>query len=91
MTLSHGALVIAALKADHEGQTVPSWSAFNAAITSAPRESVIGYLLVIASRPTELSTVYELMKRSCETSQHLGQLHTIITLDQAVYFKAKLQ
>ena len=34
--------------------------------------------------------MYELMKCSCETSQHLGQLHTIITLDQAVYFKAKL-
>ena len=73
-----------------EPQAVQPWSAFNAAVcTTVPQPSIIGYLPVIPNSPTELATVYELMKRSCMTSKQLNQPHTIITLDQAIYCKAQ--
>lgn len=71
-------------------QRVPAWSGFNASCVGAttPPTSTVGYLEVIPSSPTELSTVYELLQRSSRIAQQLQQDHCIITLDQAVYAKA---
>ena len=45
-------------------QMVPGWSGFNAAVTSnTPVPSVVGYCPVIEASPTELPTVYTLLKR----------------------------
>ena len=45
-------------------QLTPGWSAFNAALArdQLVRPSVVGYLPVIPSSPTELSTVYMMLK-----------------------------
>ena len=69
--------------------SVPSWSAFNAlACPSSPAVTEVGYLPVIPSSPTELSTVYELLKRSCAIAAEMHQHHDVITVDQAIYAKA---
>ena len=70
-------------------QTVSPWSAFNAAVGKASPRSTVGYLPIIPASPTELSTVYEAMLRSCAIAKALHQEHVIITLDQAVYYKAQ--
>ena len=55
---------------------------------TTPPTSTVGYLEVIPSSPTELSTVCELLQTSSMIAQQLQQDHCIITLDQAVYAKA---
>ena len=74
---------------DSDLQLVASWSDFNSSVTFSSPESVIGYLPVIPSSPTEAATVYELLNRSCALSAKLGQSYTIITLDQAIYCKTQ--
>lgn len=72
-------------------QIVPGWSAFNAALAKdeVVRPSVVGYLPVIPSSPTELSTVYMMLKRSLAVADELQQDDVIIVLDQAIYAKAQ--
>ena len=48
-------------------QMVLDWSGFNTVVTSnTPVPSVVGYCPVIEASPTELSTVYTLLKRSVQ-------------------------
>jgi hypothetical protein len=56
-----------------EPQTVPSWSGFNALIRkqNVPSLSTIGYYQVIDVSPTELPTVYTLLKRSLDMADQL--------------------
>ena len=71
-------------------QMVPGWSGFNAAVTSnTPIPSVVGYCPVIEASPTELSTVYTLLKRSVQMGRKLGQAEVIIVMDLAIYAKAQ--
>lgn len=71
-------------------QEVPSWSAFNTAISSVEvRLSAVGYMPVISSSPTELGTVYTLLCKSIESARALGQDEVVVVLDQAIYSKAK--
>lgn len=71
-------------------QLVPGWSGFNAVIsTDIPSLSTVGYCPVIEASPTELSTVYTLLKRSVEMGQQLGQEEVIIVMDLAMYAKAQ--
>ena len=54
-------------------QVVPGWSGFNAAASKTiPVPSVCGYCPVIEASPTQLSTVYTLLKRSVQMSRKLG-------------------
>ena len=70
-------------------QLIPSWTAFNAIIRQnhVPIQSNIGYLQMIDASPTELSTVYTLMKRSLDLADQLSQEDAIIVVDQAIYAK----
>ena len=72
-------------------QTVPGWTGFNAMLHSddAPVYSSVGYCPVIEASPTELDTVYTLLKRSVTMGQKLGQHGIIIVMDQAIYAKAQ--
>lgn len=73
-----------------EKQTVPSWSAFNALVSSnASDVSSIGYCPMIPSTPTEYSTVYTVMKTVQNMMKVLHQQYTVITFDEAIYCKAK--
>ena len=71
-------------------QSVPGWSGFCNVAQSGQmiRPSSIGYLPVIPSSPTELSTVYTLLTRSLATADQLNQHDVVIVLDQAIYAKA---
>ena len=71
-------------------QTVPAWSGFNAIANKdkIPSKSVVGYCQLIDASPTELSTVYTLLKRSVEMATQLGLSDTVVVLDQAIYAKA---
>ena len=71
-------------------QTVPGWSGFNAVASNQkiPPKSAIGYCQLIDASPTELSTVYTLLKKSLEMATQLGLDDTVVVLDQAIYAKA---
>ena len=49
-----------------DAQNTPSWTAFNAMVSRdvITRPSIVGYLPVLATSPTELSTVFMLLQRS---------------------------
>lgn len=72
-------------------QKTPGWSAFNALVQRdcEIRRSTVGYLPVIPTSPTQLSTVYVLLQRSIEVADQLDQNSVVIVLDQAIYCKAQ--
>lgn len=76
---------------DNKPQSVPSWPAFNAIACSNSQVTVstVYYLPVIPESPTKLATVHEILLRSCRIAHKLQQSHVIITIDQAIYIKAK--
>ena len=70
-------------------QTVSAWTSFNTQTKiPVPRKNVIGYLQVIDSSPTELSTVNTALKRSIAIADKLYQHDVVIVFDQAIYAKA---
>ncbi|KAL9951848.1 hypothetical protein ACROYT_G044583 [Oculina patagonica] len=71
-------------------QSVPGWSGFNMVVNrnDVPCKSVVGYCQLIDASPTELSTVYTLLKKSVTMANRLGLDDTVIVLDQAIYAKA---
>ena len=63
-------------------QKVPSWSAFNALVSSNFTEITrIGYCPLIKGSPTEFSTVYTVMKTTQKMSKSLGQKTSVVTFD----------
>ena len=71
-------------------QTIPGWSAFNAAVSSVkPVLSTIGYCPMISGSPTEFSTVYTVLKICQAMTASLAQTNSVITFDLAIYMKAK--
>lgn len=71
-------------------QMVPSWAGFNsmAAVGPKPQCSVIGYCPVINAPSTEYTTVYKILENACKITEKVGQAHTVLVLDQAIYCKA---
>ena len=71
-------------------QTIPSWTAFNAIVTTSKSEvTSVGYCPMIPASPTEYSTVYTVMKTVQNMMKTLEQQHSVITFDEAIYCKAK--
>ena len=70
---------------------VPGWSGFNAIVSSssAPPLTNIGYCPMIAGSSTEYSTIYTVMQNVHKMITSLGQSHSVITFDLAIYMKAK--
>ena len=73
-----------------EEQKTPGWAGFHSLVESdrVIRRSVVGYLPVIPSSPTEMGTVYQLLLRSLAIADRLRQRSVVIALDQAIYSKA---
>ena len=76
--------------ANDRSQVIPAWTAFNIKLKQkdVPRKSSIGYCQVIDASSTEMPTVYNLLERSLQIADQLGQQNVIIVLDQAIYAKA---
>lgn len=73
-----------------EEQKVPSWSGFHALVHSCvPAITNVGYCPMIDGSPTELTTVYTVMKNVKAMMESLGQKDSVITFDLAIYVKAK--
>lgn len=53
------------------------------------KTSVVGYLPVTPSSPTQLSTVCLLLKHSVELTDGLNQHDIVIVLDQTIYALAR--
>ena len=71
-------------------QTVPSWTAFNATLSSVdPATTSIGYCQLLPDSPTQYNTVYTVMKTVQQMTCKLGQQTAVITFDEAIYCKAK--
>ncbi|EDO46217.1 predicted protein [Nematostella vectensis] len=81
--------VLPALK-DPALQSIPSWDAFNAALTEEnPPLPSVGYCPMLDGSPTEFSTVYTVMKNAQAMMESLNLTHCVITFDLAIYMKAK--
>ena len=71
-------------------QSVPGWSAFNAMLyPELPEISMVSYCPLIDGFSTEFSTIYTVLKHAQAISNTMGQEDTVITLDLAIYVKAK--
>ena len=76
--------------ADAAQQDTPSWSAFNAMVsTTVPPRTNIGYCPMIQGSSTEFSTIYTVMKSVQAISANLGQSSSVVTFDLAIYSKAE--
>ena len=75
---------------DVQQQVLPSWSAFNADLKSSNmhRECQVNYCPVVEASPTELSTVFTVLKNTINMANQLGQEDAVIVLDQTIYAKA---
>ncbi len=73
---------------DHD-QSIPGWTAFNRILqeNAAPRQSTIGYCQTIDASPTEVSTVYTLLKRSLIMANELHQFDCPVVCDLAIFSK----
>ena len=56
--------------------------------SDTPRTCCVGYYPVIKASPSELLTVYPLLRRSLQMADQLIQHDFIVPLDQAIYAKA---
>ena len=54
-----------------------------------PEISMVGYCPLIEGSSAEFSTIYTVLKHTQATSTTMGQGDTIITLDLAIFVKAK--
>ncbi len=72
-------------------QIVPSWTAFNIHVTSrVPEKTNIGYCPMIPCPASDMNTIYTLMEPIQKMMRTLGQLNSVLTLDQPLYAKAKI-
>ena len=70
-------------------QSVPSWTAFNAASTHIDMPmSVVGYCHMIDSNPSDPQTVYNALQRSLAMADELGRRDCVVVFDQALYARA---
>ena len=76
---------------ESSGSPVPGWSGFNSIVSSSlpPPLTNIGYCPMIAGSSAEYSTIYIVMQNVQKMIISLGQSHSVITFDLAIYMKAK--
>ena len=69
---------------------IPAWTGFNQAIGKNTDEvTTIGHLPIIPAPAHDLDTVMAFLLRSKQIAMKQGQTTTVITLDLALYHKAK--
>ena len=66
----------------------PSWTVFNQSLSSEEIEqTAVGYLPIILAPAHEFDTLNTVVKRCMAISSRFGQEHTVITVDQALYYR----
>lgn len=76
--------------AENGQQTIPSWSAFNDAVSLVTAQCTnVGNCPVIAGSANEYSIIYMVMKTIQDISAILGQTKSVVTFNLAIYSKAK--
>ncbi|KAJ8023132.1 hypothetical protein HOLleu_38227 [Holothuria leucospilota] len=68
---------------------IPGWTGFNTLLSSVPQMSVVAYLPVIDSNPTQMDTVQMILKNSISYADRLDQEVIVLVFDQAIYSKAQ--
>ncbi|KAJ8020639.1 hypothetical protein HOLleu_40285 [Holothuria leucospilota] len=68
---------------------IPGWTGFNTVLSSVPQMSVVAYLPVIDSNPTQMGTVQMILKSSISYADRLDQEVVVVVFDQAIYAKAQ--
>ena len=69
-------------------QNKPGWTMFNEKHSQAdPEQTTLGYMPIILAPAHELDTLNTVVKRCMFISSHIGQEYTVITVDQALYYK----
>jgi hypothetical protein len=68
---------------------IPNWTGFNTLLESEhiPCCTKIGYLAIINSSPTELSTINTILKRNQEIADKLELKYICLVFDEAIYAK----
>ena len=71
---------------------LPSWTGFNMFLSKeeVPSKSIIGYLYVIDSSPTEMDRVLTILQRSVDITDKLHLETVIIVMNQAINSKTQL-
>ena len=65
-----------------------SWSSFNHALSKAKNDiTTVGYMPIIQAPAHDLDTLNTVVRRCMYISSQLGQQYTVLTVDQALYFK----
>lgn len=71
-------------------QMIPAWTGFNQIVSTFQSEpSEVGYMPIIPAPADDMDTVFTVLTKCQAISQSLGQRNTIITFDEALYFRAK--
>ena len=66
----------------------PLWIVFNQSLSSEEREqTAVGYLPIILAPAHQFDTLNTVVKRCMAISSRFGQEHTVITVDQALYYR----
>ena len=52
-----------------------------------PEQTAVGYLPIIRAPAHELDTLNTVIKRCLAISSHCGQEYTVLTVDQALYYR----
>ena len=75
------------MKADNH---LPGWTPFNKKISVAsPAVTTVAVLPLILAPAHEFDTVWTVINRSRKISQQLGQPYSVVTFDEALYWRAK--
>ena len=87
---SKNLLWVVARQTTTDKQTLPSWTGFNIKTRDEVpiSEDVVGYLPTINAPATELTTVFDILKRSEHIRQNLSLETIVVVMDQALYAKA---
>ena len=71
-----------------QAQDKPGWTIFNEKHSQVdPEQTTLGYMPIILAPAHELDTLNKVGKRCMLISAHLGQEYTVITVDQALFYK----
>ena len=64
------------------------WTEFNQKhSTTNPEITTVGYMPIIQAPAHEMDTLNTVVKRCMFVAEHLGQMYTVLTVDQALYYK----
>ena len=73
----------------HQGVTKNGWTGFNQSLSRGEDQQVtkVGYIPIIQAPAHEMDTLNTVVKKCMHVATALGQRHTVITVDQALYCK----